>query len=367
MAAAMMGESRRGASGGALTVDQIEHELGQLRMNEDGTLGLRASVLNLIVVTDEESAPEITESVSRLATQYPSRAILLISDPEGERDLDIQLAAFCNVRGGGGSQVCAEQITIHASGPPARHLESFAGPLLVPDLPVFLWYPGPFSSSSPEFSGITPLADRLIVDSSAAGDAEASLRDLAGLLESGEVPAIGDIQWVALSPWRSLISELFSAHERARELDRIHRVEVLHTPKGECRALILLGWLASALGWELEDASRNECCWRVTYSGPSGEINVETSDDSPDARLRRVRLYGEEMIFQVSRHRELSDASATVMRDGELIGERTVRLGASNLGILLGEELRYRGRDTAYEAALKGAVEVLNHVCHRRL
>jgi glucose-6-phosphate dehydrogenase assembly protein OpcA len=354
----MTEETRRSESGGAMSVEQIEHELGQLRMNEDGTLGLRASVLNLIAVADDEDAESITESVSKLANQYPSRAIVLISDPDGEKDLDIQLSAFCALRGGG-AQVCAEQITVHASGPPAEHLESFAGPLLVPDLPVFLWYPGAFSSSSPEFTGIAPLADRVILDSAASGDPDASLRDLAEMADEPEMPAIGDIQWVALSPWRSLVAEMFSAEERSRELDKISKVEILHTPDGESRALLLLGWLASALGWELEDSNTTDGGREVEFSGPSGDITVELSDDSDDANLRRIRLHGEGMSFQVSRHRDLNDASATVMRDEEIIGERTVKLGSFDLGVLLGEELQYRGRDAAYEAALRTAVEIL--------
>lgn len=355
----MTEETRRSDGSGAMGVEQIEHELGQLRMNEDGTLGLRASVLNLIAVADEEDAGSITESVSRLANRYPSRAIVLISDPDGERDLDIQLSAFCNIRGGGGSQVCAEQITVHASGPPAEHLESFAGPLLVPDIPVFLWYPGAFSSSSPEFTGVAPLADRIILDSAASGDPDASLRDLAGMADKPEMPAIGDLQWVALSPWRSLVAEMFSAEERAKELDNISRVEILHTPEGESRALLLLGWLASALGWDLESSNATDGGREVEFSGPSGSISIEMSDDSPDARMRRIRLHGEELSFQVSRHQDRNDASATVMRNSEIIGERTVKLGGFDLGVLLGEELQYRGRDAAYEAALKTAVEVL--------
>ncbi|MGB3682471.1 MAG: glucose-6-phosphate dehydrogenase assembly protein OpcA [Rubrobacteraceae bacterium] len=356
----MTEETRRSEGGGAMGVEQIEHELGQLRMNEDGTLGLRASVLNLIAVADEEDAESVTESVSKLANRYPSRAIVLISDPDGERDLDIQLSAFCALRGGGGAQVCAEQITVHASGPPAEHLESFAGPLLVPDIPVFLWYPGAFSSSSPEFTGVAPLADRIILDSAASGDPDSSLRDLASLLEDPGTPAIGDLQWVALSPWRSLVAEMFSAEDRAKELDKISKVEVLHTPEGESRALLLLGWLASSLGWELEASNTTDGGREVEFSGPSGSIAVEMTDDSSDARLRRIRLYGEELSFQVSRHRDLNDASATVMRNEEIVGERTVKLGGFDLGVLLGEELQYRGRDAAYEAALRTAVEILD-------
>ncbi len=355
----MTDQTRQSASSGVMSVEQIEHELGQLRMNDDGTLGLRASVLNLIVVADDEAAGSVTESVSKLANQYPSRAIVLISDPEGEPDLDIELSAFCSLRGGGDAQVCAEQITVHASGPAAEHLDSFAGPLLVPDLPVFLWYPGTFTSSSPEFAGIAPLADRLILDSSADGDSGAVLRDVLGVTEQPGMPAVGDIQWVSLSPWRALVAEMFSAEERARELDSVREVEILHTPKGECRALLLLGWLTSTLGWELEDSSPTDNGRRAEFSGPSENITVTLSKDSPDARLRRIRLHSEGLSFQVSRHRDRLDARATVMRNGELVGERTVQLGGFDLGVLLGEELRYRGRDTAYEAALKSAVEVL--------
>jgi glucose-6-phosphate dehydrogenase assembly protein OpcA len=342
-----------------MSVEQIERELGQLRMNEDGTLGLRASVLNLIVVTDEESAEDVTRSVSNIAGRYPSRAMVLISDPEEEEtNLDFQLSAFCNVRGGG--QVCAEQITIHAEGAPAEHLESLAGPLLISDLPVFLWYPGPFTPSSPEFAGVAKLADRIIIDSAAAGDCERSLREIARLLEKAETPAIGDLQWMMLSPWRALVAELFGPPERAAELHKIRKLEVLHTPAGECRTLLFVGWLASRLGWRAEDETRTEEGREIRFAGPSGELTTELSPNSPDARLRRVRLYSDEYSFQVSRHRDLSDVRTTVMRGDELIGELTVHLGSFDLGVLLGEELRYRGRDTIYETALRTAVQILD-------
>jgi hypothetical protein len=73
-----------------MSVGQIERELGKLRTNDDGTLALRSSVLNLIVVTDEESAQEITNSVSRLAGRHPARAVVFIADPEGESNVDVR-------------------------------------------------------------------------------------------------------------------------------------------------------------------------------------------------------------------------------------------------------------------------------------
>ena len=355
----MIGETRSSPGRGPMSVEQIERELGQLRMNDDGTLGLRASVLNLIVVTDEESAAEVTRSVSNIAGRYPSRALVLISDPaEEEPNLDFQLAAFCSARGGG-AQVCAEQVTIHAEGSSAEHLESLAGPLLVSDLPVFLWYPGPFSPSSPEFAGMAALADRIILDSAAAEDCELTLKEIAGLLEEEETPAIGDLQWVQLSPWRSLVAELFSSPERAGELGRLTGVEIQHAPDGECRALLFTGWLASTLGWSMVDSTRTGNGREVRFSGPSGEITAGMSPASPDAPFRRVRLFSEDYGFEVARSRDLSEARTAVTRDGEPLAERTVHLGTFDLGVLLGEELRYRGRDEIYEHALRAAVEVL--------
>jgi glucose-6-phosphate dehydrogenase assembly protein OpcA len=357
----VIGETRSSPGRGPMSVEQIEHELGQLRMNEDGTLGLRASVLNLMVVTDEGSAESVTRSVSNIAGRYPSRAIVLISDPEaGETNLEFQLSAFCSVRGGGGAQVCAEQVTIHAEGPPAKHLESLAGPLLISDLPVFLWYPGPFSPSSVEFAGMATLADRIIIDSAAAGDCELSLREITDLLQKEETPAIGDLQWVQLSPWRALVSELFSSPERAGELERLRQVEILHAPDGECRALLFVGWLASTLGWSLEDATRTAEGHEVHFAGPSGEIFAEMSPASPDAPFRQVRLYSDDHLFEVARSRDLSEARTTVTKGEEVLAERTVHLGGHfDLGVLLGEELQYRGRDEVYEAALRTGVEMM--------
>jgi glucose-6-phosphate dehydrogenase assembly protein OpcA len=359
MEEAMIGESRQAPGGGRMSVGEIERELGKLRANDDGTLALRSSVLNLIVVTDEESASEITDSVSRLAGRHPARAVVCISDPEGEWNVDMGLSAYCHARGGGGAQVCAEQVTIHAEGPPARHLESLAGPLLLPDLPVFLWYPGEFSPRSPEFAAMADLADRVIVDSAASESHEACLREIAALVEDPATPAIGDLQWVGLSPWRSLLADTFGAPERAGDLEKIESAEVLYAPGGENRTLLLVGWLASTLGWKPEGASHNGGGRNITFSGPSGGVSVALSPDSPDARLRRIRLYSEEYSFQVSRHRKLSDVRTTVMRGEELLAERTVHLGSFDLGVLVGEELRYRGRDEAYESALRAAVEIL--------
>lgn len=357
----MIRESRSVSVGRAVSAGQVERELARLRMNQDGTLGARASVLNLISVTDEESAPGVTQTVSELAGHYPSRAILMISDPDEEQaNLEVELTAFCGFRGAAGTQVCTEQITLHVEGPPANHLESLAGPLLIPDIPVFLWYANGEIPPSPRCEGMAHLADRLILDSGAAGDCEAFLRDAASLLQESDVPALGDLQWAALSPWRSLFADLFAPPEQAGELEKMRRAEILHHSADESQALLFAGWLSGTLGWRPESAEDMEEGRAFHFVGPSGEVTVELVPSAGEVPLSQVRLYTKEFTFAVSRHGELTDVCSTVKRDDELLAERTVHLGPSGADALLGEELKLLGRDQTYEAALRMAVRMLD-------
>jgi len=354
----VIGELRRAGGGGRMSVEEVERELARLRMGEDGRLGLRASVLNLIAVTGEETAPRVAEAVSRLAGEHPSRTVLLISDPAGADRVDVRLSAFCTPRGGG-TQVCAEQITIHAEGAPARHLESIAGPLLIPDLPVFLFYTGSFSASSPEFSRIARLADRLIVDSSSWDGCGSAFGAVAEVLSRPDLPPAGDLQWATLTPWRTLIAEMFASPERAGELSGIEEVEIRHAPDGECRALLLAGWLASSLGWRLEAASGSPPARELRFSGPPGGVRLRMEPAAPGARLARVTLRSPGCEFRVSRSLDRPEARATVSRGGRVVGESTAHVGRFDMSAMLAEELRCRGRDAAYERALGAAVEVL--------
>lgn len=361
----MIGELRTSPDGGrAMSLEEIERGLASLRANDDGVPGARASVLNLIVVTNEESADGVTRVINELSGRYPSRALVMISDPEEEQaNLEIWLSVFCNVRGEGNTNVCAEGVTLHVEGPPANHLESLAGPLLIPDLPVFLWYPNGDVPASPRCDGMSALAGRIVLDTSAAEDPEGSLRAVVELVAHEDTPAVGDLQWAALSPLRSLVADLFAPPERAGELERVRRVEVQYAPDAQSRALLFAGWLSSCLGWRPESASRMEDGGReLVFSGPSGAVAVRLVPNESEAALRRVRLVCDDgLTFQVSRSsREATAARSAVLRGDDVVGERTVHLGPNDTGALLGEELRLVGRDEVYEAALRRAVEALD-------
>lgn len=358
-----VGEERRSPGSGAMSVDEIERELARLRMNEDGTVGLRSSVLNLIVVTDEEDATEVTRAISELADRYPSRVIVLISDPEGERSLDVQLAAFCSLRSGASQHICSEQITVHAEGPPALHLDSIAGPLLMPDLPTFLFYPGEFHADSPEFSRIAALSDRVIVDSNSSRSFEGTFREVAKLLDDPAAPPVGDLQWSTLAPWRALAGDLFASPERFPDLGEIHTLEVAHAPDGESRAMLFAGWTSYVFGWEpASRASSGDEREFVLKKPNGGEVRFRIRPSKAAGAgepISRITLESDEASFSISRPKDRPEVRVEVRRGGETVGESTARLGSFDTSAMLGEELKRRGRDRTYEHSLKRAVEVL--------
>src|SRR5207237_102096 len=101
-----------------------------------------------------------------------------------------------------GHRVSTERVILHAHGEPARHLASLATPLLIPDLPVILWWPGRPQFDNPLFDDLCELADRLVVDTDEGFDDS----DLARLLEVARrnkaQASIGDLNWARLIAWR---------------------------------------------------------------------------------------------------------------------------------------------------------------------
>lgn len=344
------------------SVEEIERELSRLRIGPDGTPQVRTSVLNLLVLLNEDETDRISEVVASLAGLHPCRAIILVSDPEaGPGELDARVATYCQVPSGGNRYICAETVVVNASGALPAHLESVAGPLLIPDLPVFLWCPGDPPVNEPDFRGVSSLADRIILDTGSAEDCDQALKDLAGLVTIPDPLPLGDLQWTRLTGWRSLIAQFFDSPDTVSLLSELKRVQIQHLRSGTCRTLLLTGWLASALGWTPERARRTGDLQQITFSGPAGEVSVElrkmeSRDNGP---LRRLRMETPGAAFEISRRRDLSDAQATIEMNGQMVSRRRVYLGISPLSVHLQRELEILGRDNVYEAALKSAASIL--------
>ena len=358
----------------ATSIDAIERELARLRRaavahaRERGqTLG-RASVLNLVVYSEREvHARRAARTVADLALRHPSRAIVLL----GDRDRDGVVASVqlhCHVPQSDGAQpVLYEQILARVRGDFDERVASVVIPLLVPDLPVFLWWTGTPPSDARHLDDLVTLADRFIVDSADFARPDQTLPEIARLARHRV--AITDLNWARLTHWRELIAQFFDVPAWRPFLDGITGIRAGFAVDMDGRdihpsqALLLLGWLSSRLGWRpVESLAPSEAGGLLFRMGRADGAPImvrlrprfERGLDAGDVSGIRIQAaYGRETAeFVIKRAPDERHATATAIIGGVVRSERVVPLPALGIRELLGEELAIARNDHVYEVAL---------------
>ncbi|MCC6312996.1 MAG: glucose-6-phosphate dehydrogenase assembly protein OpcA [Thermomicrobiales bacterium] len=349
----------------------------------------RASTLNLTAVARTRAeAARAERTVMDLSDLSPSRATILVADPErtgGERGMDVRVALLEQPANKGRPAIRFELVTVAVNAGNERQLASIASPLLVADLPDFLWWASASTVGSELFADLTRISDRLIVDTAACPNPAEELRNLATLLQTPNgLPRLSDFAWVRLRPWRQIAAQFFDAPAARSALDALDGVQVLYGAAGRdgrtgfTGALLLAGWLGSRLGWsqpgELVRSRAEEGIWRATLrAGKPGNRRevVLTVRPAPDpiadcglAALVLSADAGRAGTFRIERFAH--DELATIAQiPGTPISRRMVYALLPNAATALAEELRAFSHDLAFEAALAFATTLApNAVVH---
>jgi len=335
-------------------VHDIQEELDQVRWglhaNGEGEAAqhaaaeARASVLNLItVVGNEAGLGAVSRVLDGLSVTNPSRTLILLAQHTREADkLEAQVSA--QERTESGHRVSTERVILHAHGEPARHLASLAAPLLIPDLPVILWWPGRPEFENSLFNDLCQLADRLVVDTDEGFD-DADLTRLLEVARRQKAQAsIGDLNWARLIAWRHVAAQFFDMPGMLARLAHIRGVSIFHGHDGStAQARLLGGWVRSRMAtvgidvpleFRVDESFEHGICRFLIYTG---------GDDGP-ARFSLTRLRGNRLSTQV----RLGDQD---------LAHRTVRLESREPEELLGIELTMPGHDVLFEEALSAALQ----------
>jgi len=335
-------------------VHAIQEELDQVRWglhaNGEGEAAqhaaaeARASVLNLItVVGNEAGLGAVSRVLDGLSVTNPSRTLILLAQHTREADkLEAQVSA--QERTESGHRVSTERVILHAHGEPARHLASLAAPLLIPDLPVILWWPGRPEFENSLFNDLCQLADRLVVDTDEGFD-DADLTRLLEVARRQKAQAsIGDLNWARLIAWRHVAAQFFDMPGMLARLAHIRGVSIFHGHDGStAQARLLGGWIRSQMAtvgidvpleFRVDESFEHGICRFLIYTG---------GDDGP-ARFSLTRLRGNRLSTQV----RLGDQD---------LAHRTVRLESREPEELLGIELTMPGHDVLFEEALSAALQ----------
>ena len=358
-------------------VARIERELNRVRrgraahQREQAATVARASVVNIVVIaTREVHALRAARTARELAMRHPSRAVIVLLDRHGEGappkvELHAQLPSMDRF-----DQVHYEQILVRARGQVDARIGSVIVPLLVPDLPVFVWWTGTPPVGERHFEDIVALADRLVVDSADLARPELMLPELGRLCILGAKHcAVTDLNWARLTPWRELITQDFDVPAWREWLGDIDGLRVGFAVDADGRdlhpsqALLLIAWMASRLGWRATDpmapseagghlfSMRRADGERVRIRiRPRFEMGMAEGDVS-GVRIQARR--GERTAeFYLSGYERPGYATSIVRIDGRVVAERIVPLSRTDVVDLLEEELTILASDRIYEEAL---------------
>ncbi len=374
----------------ASDVQAVERELSALWKdhagavdNDEDEVVMRARVLNLMIyVPTEPALREVNVLLRELTAAHPCRALVMLGDAQApDQDIEMFVSTFClpaavKTR----THLCCEQVTLSARGRFVAELPSAAIPLLVSDLPVFLWWRDAPRLEDQIFTGLNRAADRVIIDSAEFQNPHHDLVILAALLqrEHEAHEAISDLNWGRLTSWRALLASFYDVKDYRQALDLISRVCIQYVAPQQMpseippQPLILAGWLASRLGWRLASGERgvNNRGGRFLSMEKDGrrisiEFSVVKHRRAVPGQIVGVELRADSeppASFSVSCGEDGPCFKTHASFGDGALASRTLSCEDEREAVLLGRELEILCRSRVYEDAVAAAAEMIREM-----
>ena len=344
---------------------------------------MRANTLNLVAVADSlEIAEMILSTVSQLKDFLPSRTIIVITDPTLTRPKTWHIELKINEtsskdESSESTGILFETITFWTDHSSAGVLSSVVAPLLISELPTFLWWPSGEFSDNAIFDDLAQIADRLVFDSARLGNDAHAVADYRTLIDEPTDPIVGDFTWLRLAPWRQLVAQFFDPASTQKSLEHIDSVTIAYAQdrhergSGFAAALMICGWLGSRLGWSIIESlePRKAGGWTAFMAstdanGRAHEVQIRLMPDAtPGAKfsLRSVEIITNDTTdgtFIIQRT-DQDDLITSSQPSSTPFVSRMVYSRRHSTVEMLGEELQRFGADRVFEDAIRLATKLL--------
>jgi glucose-6-phosphate dehydrogenase assembly protein OpcA len=262
-------------------------------------------VLTLIIVADEKEYANALQSSMEAGREHPSRILLVVTNGSRKPSLDAE------VRIGEGTP--GEVIVIRMSGAIADHPASVVRPLLLPDSPVVIWWPGrcPVNPSTDE---LAQLAGRRMTD---AANTARPFQSLMGRAENYE-PGDTDLAWTRLTPWRALLAAALDQYPA-----KIKSASV-EAERANPSADLLASWLHLRLKLDVtRKISDGPGITAVRLGTAAGDIAITR----PDGLLASYAVPGQPERLVALKRRDITELISEEMRrmDADEVYSRVLR------------------------------------------
>jgi glucose-6-phosphate dehydrogenase assembly protein OpcA len=348
----------------------------QLRDLEPGKerATLRARAANLMVYgSNAASLEKIDEVLQELSARHPCRALVMIDTRvHDDHDIEVSVDSFCHENAKQQhSHLCCEEVALKASGRFVVELPSAAIPLLVPDLPVFLWWREDLQTNADVFSELAHRSDRVIIDSANFTDGGKQISALRSLLaaEPDEQTAFSDMNWARLTSWRALLASFFDTTPNRDALEKLTSVVIEYSACDSgglsAQPLLIVGWLADRLDWKVTGTGEHATTGSQTVSFEKNARQIEVTfvqverPQLQPGRLARVELAtGSSVTFAVTRSADGLHLETIINAEQADPHGAVSQSHTRSVADLLGGEMEIICRDRVWEAALTKAAEI---------
>ncbi|WP_433002879.1 glucose-6-phosphate dehydrogenase assembly protein OpcA [Kribbella sp. CA-294648] len=285
------------------TSSEIASALLRARRNAGSpAMGMVGTV---VVVVDEASHHDAMKAANEAGREHPSRVLVAILRPgRGTGGLDAEVRV--------GEGIPGEAVLLRLHGELAKVPESVITPLLLPDSPVIVWWPGG-GPAVPNEDPLGALGRRRVTDAAAGRRGAVDFTARA----EGYAPGDTDFAWSRLTPWRALMAAALDQYPT-----KVSGAEVV-SAKGNASADLMAAWLQCRLGVPVEQrVSRGPGITAVRMFTPAGPISLTRPDGSvatfsipgqPDRPVALKRRNTSELLSEELRRLDPDDVYAQTL------------------------------------------------------
>ncbi|TCC05001.1 glucose-6-phosphate dehydrogenase assembly protein OpcA [Kribbella soli] len=259
----------------------------------------------IVVVVDEASHHDAMKAANEAGREHPSRVLVAILRPgRGASGLDAEVRV--------GEGIPGEAVLLRLHGELAKVPESVVTPLLLPDSPVIVWWPGG-GPRVPAEDPLGRLGRRRVTDAAATRRASVDYSARA----EGYAPGDTDFAWTRLTPWRALMAAALDQYPT-----KVTGAEVT-AARGNPSADLMSAWLQSRLKVPVEQRnSRGPGVTAVRLFTPSGPIALTRPDGAvatfsvpgqPDRPVALKRRTTSELLSEELRRLDPDDVYAKTL------------------------------------------------------